>query len=267
MPVIQPAKLKQESDRLVGFYQQPDVFVRELHNLLDRYSDRTYRSGQAGEPTSILPTYNVPPPLLRQITRDLKPLAQNWRDESLILCDRLWSDDNFEVRSLAAFLLGQVDLNPPDPVIERLLKWADDTTDERMEQVLLDNTLTRMHTESQDELMTIAEEWLNSSSLQKHQFAVRVLIPMATAPPGENIPSIFRLTTPYIRKTDRELRPYVLKLWEQLALGSPQETAYQLKLNLNAPDNPDIKWYIRHLIPSFPDELQKSLRESMREFE
>lgn len=267
MPVIKPAKLKQESARLVDFYHESDMFVRELHNLLDRYADRTYRPGQAGEPTSLLPTYNVPPPLLRQITRDLKPLAQTRREESLILCDKLWSEDNFEIRSLAAFLLGQIELTPADPVIERLMKWSDETLDERMVQVLLDNSLIRMRTESQDELFTIAEEWLNSTSTQKNQFAVRVLISMADAPPGENVPLIFRLTTVFIRKTDRELRPYVLKLWRQLALSSPQETAYQLKQNLKAPDNPDVKWYIRNLIPSFPDDLQKSLRESLREDE
>lgn len=265
MPVIQPAKLKQESARLVELYHQPDIFIRELHNMLELYADRTYRRGQAGEPASILPTYNVPPPLLRQITRDLKPLAQIWREETLILCDMLWSEENFEIRSLATYLLGQIELKPPDPVIERLMMWSDETMDERVVQVLLDYGLSRMRSEAQAELITMIEEWLISNSLIKKQLAVRVLIPMTDDPPGENIPLIFRLTTPFIRRTERELRPYVLRLWRQLAVCSPQETAFQLKQNLKAPDNPDIKWFIRHLIPSFPDDIQNSLREYLRE--
>lgn len=265
MPVIQPAKLKQESARLVEIFHQPDAFVRELHNLLERYADRTYRPGQAGEPASLLPTFNVPPPLLRQITRDLKPIAQKHRDESLILCDMLWSEDNFEIRSIAAFLLGQIELTPPSLVVERLITWSDETLDERMVQVLLDYGFSRIRTEVPEQIIKIAEEWLISTSIIKNQLAFRLLIPLCDDPPGENIPRIFRLTIPFIRKTERELRPYVLRLWKQLAINSPRETAYQLKQNLKAPDNPDIKWFIRHLIPLFPDDIQKSLRESMRE--
>jgi hypothetical protein len=265
MTAIHPAKLKQESADLSKNYYQPDTFIREFHRLLERYADRTHRTGQAGEPTSILPSYNVPPPVMRQIFRDLKTIAQNNREESLLLCDKLWSQAHFELRTLAAFLLGQIPIDPPEPITRRLTAWTDETLDERMVNVLLNYGLERMRNESQGQIYTLAENWLTTANKNKYQLGIRVLVPLIDHPTAEDIPMIFRLTTPLIRQADIEVRPDVLILWRRLAQSIPQETAYHLQQNLKAPDNPDTGWYVRRLIKHFPAGMQKSLRDTLIE--
>ena len=54
MPAIQPARLKKQVTELVPKINQPSVFVRELHTLLNLYSDHTQRPGQAGVPLPLL---------------------------------------------------------------------------------------------------------------------------------------------------------------------------------------------------------------------
>jgi hypothetical protein len=229
MTAIRPAKLKQESALLANYYQQPEAFVRELHRLLDHYADRTHRTSQAGEPTSILPSYNVPPQVMRQIARDLKPIAYNYPNETLSLSDKLWSQDYFELRSLAAFLLGQVSLDPPDPVSRRLVEWSSEILDERMVNVLLDYGLSRLRVEAHEQIYSLADLWLNTTNIQKNQLGIRVLIPLIDHPTAEDIPMIFRLTTPFIRQAAIDIRPDVLILWKSLAQSIPSETAYHLR--------------------------------------
>jgi hypothetical protein len=265
MTAIRPAQLKHESALLANSYQQPDLFVRDLQRLLDRYADRTHRASQAGEPKSILPSYNVPAQVMRQIARDLKPIANTLPYETTELCDKLWSQSQFELRSLAAFLLGQITIDPPDSVTRRLIEWTDEVLDERMVRVLLDYGLARMRAESHKQIYALSEMWLNSDHMQKNQLGIRILLALIDHPTAGDIPMIYRLTTPYIRQASVDIRPDVLILWKGLAQSLPQETAYHLRQNLNAPDNPDTSWFVRRLISYFPPELQKSLRKELKE--
>jgi hypothetical protein len=265
MTAIRLAVLKQESASLIKYFDQPDSFVREFHRLLDRYADRTHRMGQAGEPTSILPSYNVPAPVMRQIFRDMRLIVQTHPEEILILCDTLWSQAYFELRSLAAFLLGQISLDPPEPITGRITKWVNEVLDERMVSLLLDYGLARMRLEAQEQIYALAETWLATSNPKKNQVGIRVLIPLIEHPTAEDIPLIFRLTTPLIRQTDKDLRPDVLSLWKILAQSIPNETAYHLLQNLKSPSNPDTRWFIRHLIHSFPKGIQDNLRGALKD--
>jgi len=60
MPAIHPARMKIQVARLGEKIRQPEVFVRELHNLLDFYADRTHRPGQFGEPPPLLAIIKPP---------------------------------------------------------------------------------------------------------------------------------------------------------------------------------------------------------------
>ena len=75
MPAIQLARLKIQSVRLAENFADPHTFARELRGLLDFYAERTHRPGQVGEPPPILPAYNVPPQVMRQVERELSPIA------------------------------------------------------------------------------------------------------------------------------------------------------------------------------------------------
>src|SRR3989304_215281 len=104
MPAIQLARLKIQSAQLSEDFVRPDKFVRGLRDLLELYADRTRRSGQFGEPAPLLPAFKVPAPVLRQVLKDLAPMATGDPQGGLALCEALWAEPFLEFRLLAAYL-------------------------------------------------------------------------------------------------------------------------------------------------------------------
>lgn len=115
MPAIQPARLKRQVADLVALYSQPTAFVRQLHSMLDLYSDHTQRQGQAGIPSPLMESYNTPAPVMRQIWHELSKTTRPHPNAALHLSDALWAEPNVDLQLLAARLLGQLPLYLPSP--------------------------------------------------------------------------------------------------------------------------------------------------------
>ena len=55
MPAIQLARLNRQIAELSEAFYQPKRYLQTLHDLLEAYHDRSYRSGQTGPPPPLLP--------------------------------------------------------------------------------------------------------------------------------------------------------------------------------------------------------------------
>lgn len=264
MPAIQPARLKKQVTDLAARFDQPAIFVRELHALLDLYTDYTHRSGQSGEPAPLKGAYNTPPPVMRQVWHELIRVIKSQPEKILPLCDALWVEDNHDLQLLAARLLGQVPLNPPDAVLERLHAWVRSGLDKRLLDGLLAHGLEQFKHQSSGQLMDLISTWLISSDLSLQQAGLRALVPMIGTPGTENLPAIFRQLTPYVRIAPSRLRHDILAVVSALARSSPSETAYFLRQNLTAPDNPDSAWLTRQVLNEFPHETKVGLRAAVK---
>src|SRR5258706_14991928 len=108
IPAIDIARLKIQAAVLVEKFDQPAVFLKVLHEILDHYADRTMRIGVVASPVSVLPAYRAPQAVLRQIEMELAPLAGAFPEQAMALTDALWKDGYLETRLLAAILLGRV---------------------------------------------------------------------------------------------------------------------------------------------------------------
>jgi hypothetical protein len=264
MPAIQPARLKLQVANLVAQYDKPNTFVRELHHLLDYYSDHTQRHGQAGLPSSLLDSYNTPPPVMRQVWHELSRLIRPHPNHMLHLCDALWAEQNFDIQILATRILGGLPTTPPEPVIERLNAWVGSGMDHRLLDGLLEHGVIRFQKEAPDKLLELISSWLVASDLLEKQAGLRALLPMIQTAGNATLPTIFRLITPYLRIAPQRLRPDILAVVVSLAKVSPSETAYLLRQNLTVPDNPDTTWIIRQVLDEFPSETKASLRDAMK---
>src|SRR5512145_962522 len=109
MPAIQLARLKLQAVELAASFRQPAVFARKLDDLCEFYANRTYRPGVSGEShPSLLKSYNIPAPVLREVQHELTPLAYAEPQATLALCQSLWEEPILEHRLLAAGILGQL---------------------------------------------------------------------------------------------------------------------------------------------------------------
>jgi hypothetical protein len=264
MPAIRPADLIKQASELAENFSQPALFVRSLHTLLESYTDHTHRSGQSGEPFPLIGAYNTPPPVMRQVWVELAPQLKLHPECLLPLCDALWAESNYDLRLLAARLLGQAAIDPPGPVLQRLQAWVHPDLDRRLLDGLLQYGLEQFRNANPSIVIQLASDWLASPVLGTQQAGLRAILPLVKHSGPENLPAIFKLLTPYLRLAPTRLRPDILSLLAAIIQASPAETAYVLRYNLSAPNNPDAAWLIRQVLSAFPEDLQKGLKVALK---
>lgn len=265
MPAIQPARLKHQAAELALTFDQPATFVRGLEDLCEFYANRAYRPGVSGESRpSLLQAYNVPAPVLRQVQLEVLPLASNSPEAGLTLCQALWAKPILEHRLLAAGILGGLPVTPPAPILACLRSWIESAPEEQMLNALLQHGAAQLRQHRPEALLELAESWLNRSQVLNLQAGLRLLQSLADDPAFENLPAIFTRIAPLSRVQPSAVRPDMVKLIRTLLRRSPSETAYFLRDNLQAANNPDTPWLIRQVVDDFPPNLQTSLRQGIR---
>jgi hypothetical protein len=202
---------------------------------------------------------------MRQVWNDLLPRVNQRPADVLPLCDELWAEQNYDLKMLAARLLGLVPVTSPEPVVVRINSWISEELDNRILDGVFEYGLIRLHQETPGILLDLVSYWMDSANPYLQHAGLRALLPMINKSGTENLPSIFRMLTPYLRITPPGLRPDILSILIALAHNSPSETAYLLRQNLNAPDNPDTAWLIRRVMDEFPEEAQAGLRVAIME--
>lgn len=266
MPAIQPARLKIQAEALAQKAGSPAEFRRALLELLEIYADRTYRPGGAGDLVPLLPSYHVPPPVLKQILSALQPFVASDEAAVLALCDVLWAEPNYESRLLAISLLGEVAVDPPEPVLERFANWARPGTDRRLIELLVERGLSRLRQEHRERYLEEAAAWVKSDNVFFQQLGLKCLEQLVGLQDFEDYPAITRLLEPLLRTGSTLLRPEMLRLVRALGRKSPKETGFFLRQNLvHKANNRNTAWLIRRCLADFPLETQKSLREGLRE--
>jgi hypothetical protein len=265
MPAIHPARMKIQVSQLGEKIREPDVFVRALHNLLDFYADRTYRPGQSGEPPPLLATYKTPPPVFRQIVREIASLAVVDPPAALALVDALWAEPTIEFRLLAIALIGKIPPIPHEPVIERIQSWIATTPENRLLDAILKQSLVHIRRECPKIYLQMIEEWLKEDELYRRQTGLRAMVPLLSDPKFENLPAVFRLLTPLIREPPSTLHLDLVAVLRTLVHRFPQEASYILRQNLST-GHPDTIWLARQVLNDFPNEIQGSLREALRPY-
>lgn len=198
MPAIDCSRLKIQAARLAGKFAEPEAFLHDLNELLDFYTNRTIHATQVAQRLSA-PTYHTPRPVLRQIERELAPLAENQPNEAANLTKVLWGADSLEARLLAAFLLGNIPSDQAMPTLSLLPAWLNQSIDKEIRTALLTTALTRLRQEEPGAFFVILEGWLGSPEPAKQVWGLQALIPLFQDPHFENLPAVFRILRPAIK--------------------------------------------------------------------
>jgi hypothetical protein len=264
VPAIQPARLRQQASLVSQHFSQPPALIRSLHYLFGYYAERSRHIGLAGKPVALSPAYKVPAPVLSYVLRELSPLASEDIPGGLKLCDALWGQDYLEFRTLACMLLGAVPISDPDLVLHRLRDWIKPDLEDRLIRELFVHGLAFLRRRNPQAILAQAERWLMGKESFSQMLGLQALLPLITEPGYENLPVFFRLIHPFCQVAPAALRPDLLDILDALARRSPKETAFFLRQSLNLPASPDTPWLIRQVLPNFPPDIQKDLRQTLR---
>jgi DNA alkylation repair enzyme len=262
MPAIDLARLKKQTANLADLFDQPSMFLREVREIFEFYVNRSLRS-QGVAPSSVLPTYRTPAAVLRQIEKELGPIAEKRPIQALELADALWDEGWLETRLLAAFLLGRI---PPqeERLLARLTAWTQAVRDPSVRAALLTTSLTRLRRETPDLFMVLVREWLHPARQRMWSNGVQALVPLISSPEFDNLPPIFEAVEPILKASPATLQFDLQELIIALFEASPDETTYFIQQILKGTKNRLPAVALRRMSPELPHELQASLREMLR---
>ena len=263
MPAIDLARLKKQTAQLADVFGEPGMFLRELQEILDFYVNHSLRS-QSVAPSSVLPTYRTPVVVLRQIEKEIGPVAEQQPILALELADALWDEGWLETRLLAAFLLGRI---PPqeERLLARLTAWTQAVRDPEVRAALLTTSLTRLRRETPDLFLVLVREWLHPARQRMWSNGVQALVPLISSPEFDNLPPIFEIVEPILKASPATLQYDLQELIITLYEASPDETTYFLQQILKGTKSPLPAVALRRMASELPTELQSSLREMIRE--
>ena len=263
MPAIDLARLKKQSAQLGDNFDRPGLFLRELREVLEFYVNRTLRSLSVA-PSSVLPTYRTPVVVLRQIEKELGPMAEGRPLQALELADALWDEGWLETKLLAAFLLGRI---PPqeERLLARLTAWTQAVRDPEVRAALLTTSLTRLRRETPDLFLILVKEWLHPARQRMWSNGIQALVPLISSPDFDNLPPIFEIIEPILKASPATLQYDLQELIIVLYEASPDETTYFLQQILKETRSPLPAIALRRMSPDLPEELQVSLREILRQ--
>ena len=264
MPAIDISRLKIQAAVLVEKFDQPAVFLKELHQILDLYADRTIREGLIATPVSVLPAYRVPQAVLRQIDMELGALTATFPDQAMTLTDSLWKDGYLESRLLAAALLGRIQPNSPH-LLERISLWVTLTRDNQLRLALLRNSLGRLRKESPAKFMQLMREWLDPNNPKMWANAVHAIIPLLEDQNYENLPPIYNILSPVIKNMPSIMQNDLADLINALYKASPVETVHFLRQVVSSSSTPQISLSIRRIVPQLPATLRPVVLEILRQ--
>lgn len=264
MPAIDIARLKIQSAVLVEQFDQPAVFLKELHQILDVYADLTIRQGVVASPVSVLPAYRVPQAVLRQIEMELGPLAATFPEQAMTLTDNLWKDGYLESRLLAAILLGRI--HPETPLLlERITAWVSRTRDEQLRLALLRASLARIRKESPSKFLQMMRAWLDPTAPKMWANAIHAIIPLLEDPSYQNLPPVYNLLSPVIKSMPSIMQNDLADLINALYSASPVETTYFLRQVITGASSPQMPTTIRRILPQLPATLRPVILEMVRQ--
>ncbi|MBN2386146.1 MAG: hypothetical protein JXB85_03945 [Anaerolineales bacterium] len=262
MPAIDLSRLKTQAARLVEHFDQPDDFLRRLHEYLDFYTNRTIRARQIAQRLS-LPTYRTPRPVLRQIEAELAPLAEARPESALKLTNAMWNAGSLEARLLAARLLGMIPLAAAMPGIARIPDWLRGSTDREIREALLTDALVRIRKENPQAYLNLLEIWLRSPLSGMQVWGLQALIPVLK-PDFENLPAVFRILRPTVEAAGPATQVELRACLAALGQVSPTETLYFLGEIIKSDPPPMLVRTLRRILTGLPEELQSGLREMLR---
>jgi hypothetical protein len=265
MPAIQLARLKIQVTDLLTHFDEPAEFLRQLHDLLNFYADRTRRPGRSGKPKPLIQAYNVPQQVMRRIEGDLAPRVTAEPEKALALADQLWADPWFECRLLAIGILGMLPLDAPETITLRLQEWGKTCRENALLDALLETGAASLRAESPDDFLLLVDRWLTNGDLPSRTIGLRALPALVKNPKFENLPTLYRLLSPLLREALSSLESDLLHAVRALGERSPQETAYFLRQNLNAPHKSGLAVIVRRSLDVFPPEMEDLLRTTLRE--
>jgi len=260
MPAVSPTRLRFQIQELLVYFSSPGEFHRRLEGLFNSYANLSLRYGEIGQRYPLIPMYHLPDPVLRQLKLDIVPYIQSDPEAALALADELWGDTYFEILQVAVMILDLLPSADPAPILMRLKKWLTPELDPRLASELLSTGTRNLQTKHPQVWESFINAFLDHSDPKMIALGLLGLKEGIQQPAYKNLPTVYRLISPFIQNPQSELINSLQSLIAVMAVRSPIETAFFLKQSLIISESPETMRLIKGCIPLFPDGIQQEMK-------
>lgn len=259
MPAVDPRRLRFQIDKLMVFFDSPAQFHQNLKELFSLYANYALRFGDSAPTQPLIPVYNLPKPVIRQLQIDLNHRMKDNPQAALALADELWQDSHMEIKQTAIRILGSVHIDKPDPILARLTHWIAPELDRTLTNHLLSTGAHQLQNDFSSDWERFILSLLEKKQPEWVALGIRGLSEGVENPSFQNLPAIFRLISPVIREPHSAYIHDLQHLISKLIQRSPAETALFLKQTLSISDSLQTARVIKGCLELFPDELRREL--------
>ncbi|MHC1772256.1 MAG: hypothetical protein AB9907_11060 [Flexilinea sp.] len=253
MTAVNLLQLRKQINGLLWTFMDPEAFRINLKQLIDQYTNLSYKPGK-GAVTSIQSSeLHVPPLVQRELELELYQTVREHPQSALNLCDHLWLDPNPEMKIVASRMLGNIPIEFLDEILLRIEKWAKGQPETYSEKVFLQNASVTIRRNEPDRLMSKAREWCGNESVKDQSIGLHLLIILADDPVYINLPAIFKSLEKILLNTPAVLQSDIVDLLMILLDRSPIETSFFIRRNLENSPSKSVIRASRKLLPYFPE--------------
>lgn len=264
MPAINPSRLRFQMEVLLSAFGSPSEFHRQLQKLFSLYANRALRFGESVPIKPLLPMYNLPQPVIRQLQLGLIPNIGAHPSDALDLADELWPDEYYEIKQTAIFILGAISSNNPEPILDRVEEWLSPDLDMTLKVELLSKGLVGVQSAFPEVWESFIESLLSQDEPKMIALGVLGLTEGIKNPTYTNLPAIFRLISPMVQEPQYTMMRALTSLVKALAHRSPVETAFFLQQALSLSKSEETVRLVKGSLESFPENLRPGLKESLK---
>ena len=263
MPSVQSGQLEAQSQAIAASFGNTDRLVRQLDLHFELYMQRARRPGQSRRKASLLPSYEVPAPVMRQLRQELTPLAAKDGKQGLALAEALWARRTREHRQLAAALLGSLPKGSLRRVGARVARWGEENRDERVMEALAVAGCQRMRSEDPASLLRLCGRLFKRREVRMRATGLLAMKALMEEDSVDNLPAMLDLLRPMAQNPAKGLRPYLLRVFETLAKLSPGEALYFLQQRLVESPEAGTRWLARQSMRFLPSQEAQWLEEAL----
>jgi len=265
MPAVDPRRLRFQMDELMEFFESPVQFHQHLQGLFSLYANRALRLGDSVPTQPLMPVYNLPQPVIRQLQIDLDRKIKDNPQAALALADELWHDSHMEVKQTAIRILGAVHIDEPEPILSRLSQWMSPELDKNLTNLLFSTGTHQLQNLFPEDWERFIISLLEKKQAEWIALGVKGLSEGMENPNFQNLPAIFRLISPVIREPHPAFMPNLHHLISKSIQRSPAETALFLKQTLSMSDSSRTTRLIKDCVDLFPHEFRRELEMALGE--
>lgn len=263
MTAVNPTRLRHQIQDIIAVFDAPVAFHQALRGLFSLYANYSLRFGETAPIRPLIQMYHLPHPVTRQLNLDLQPRITADPPAALALADELWNDPYYEIKQTAIVIIGSIPPDDPQVIIDRLKLWLTPDLDQVLKADLL-STGTRALQESFPQAWeTLVLSLLSKTDPAMNALGIQALVAGAKRPNFQNLPSVYRLASPFIRDPQTAFIRDLEALIETLVAISPQETGFFLRQTLALSISPETPRLIKNCLASFPEEIQADLKTAL----